>query len=47
MKIQGADFLRARKLDKELEKVIKNIFGIDYKIEFIECLTIKSIRRKT
>ena len=39
MKIKGADFLRARKLDRELERVIKNIFGYDYKINFIECLT--------
>ena len=36
MKIKGADFLRARKLDRELERVIKNIFGYDYKINFIE-----------
>ena len=36
MKIQGADFLRARKLDKELEKVINDLFGKDYKIKFVE-----------
>lgn len=36
MKIKGADFLRARKLDRELERVINNIFGYNYKIEFIE-----------
>ena len=38
MKMQGADFLYARKLDKELEKIIKNIFGYTYKIQFIESL---------
>ena len=38
MKMQGADFLYARKLDKELEKIIKNIFGYNYKIQFIENL---------
>ena len=36
MKIRGADFLRARKLDRELERVIKNLFGYNYKIEFVE-----------
>ena len=36
MKIKGADFLRGRKLDRELERVILNLFGLNYKIEFIE-----------
>jgi DNA polymerase-3 subunit alpha (Gram-positive type) len=36
MKIKGADFLRGRKLDRELERVINNLFGYNYKIEFIE-----------
>ena len=38
MKIKGADFLRGRKLDRELERVIKNIFNKDYKIKFVEVL---------
>lgn len=36
MKIKGADFLRARKLDRELERVMNNLFNFKYKIEFIE-----------
>lgn len=36
MKIKGADFLRARKLDRELERVMNNLFGYNYKVEFIE-----------
>ena len=36
MKIKGADFLRGRKLDRELERVIKNLFGYNYKVEFVE-----------
>ena len=36
MKIKGADFLKARKLDLELEKVIKNLFNKQYKILFID-----------
>ena len=30
MHIKGADFLKAKKTDKELQKVIKNLFGKDY-----------------
>ena len=36
MKIKGADFLRGRKLDRELERVINNLFGYNYKVEFTE-----------
>ena len=33
MHIKGADFLKAKKTDKELAKVLKNLFGIEYTIE--------------
>ena len=36
MKIKGADFLRARKLDRELERVMNNLFNFKYKIEFLQ-----------
>ncbi|MCI8587300.1 MAG: PHP domain-containing protein, partial [Clostridia bacterium] len=39
MHIKGADFLKTRKLDKELENVIKNLFGKTYKINLYEKLT--------
>ena len=39
MKIKGAEFLEKRKLDKELERVIKNIFNKEYKINFREILS--------
>ena len=39
MKIKGADFLRGRKLDRELERVMKNLFGKEYKIKFIEVIS--------
>jgi DNA polymerase-3 subunit alpha (Gram-positive type) len=38
MKIKGADFLRARKLDRELERVMNNLFGYNYKVEFVEII---------
>ena len=39
MHIKGADFLRSKKTDKELARVLKNLFGVDYKIELIEELS--------
>ena len=36
MHLQGADFLKAKKTDKELGNVIKNLFGTEYKIEITE-----------
>ena len=38
MHIKGAEFLKAKKTDKELGKIIKNLFGVDYKIELRECI---------
>ncbi len=32
MHIKGADFLKAKGTDRELEKIIKNIFGKEYKV---------------
>ena len=39
MHIKGADFLKAKKADKELTKLLENIFGVTYKIEIIEELS--------
>lgn len=36
MHIRGADFLRAKKTDKELENVIKKLYGKEYKIQLEE-----------
>ena len=43
MHIKGADFLRAKKTDKELEKVLKNLFDKDYKVNLEEELSKKDI----
>lgn len=45
MHIKGADFLRAKKTDKELAKVLKNLYGIDYKIELTEEITKEQIEK--
>ena len=36
MHIKGADFLKAKKTDKELIKVLENLFGIKYTVELTE-----------
>ena len=44
MHIKGADFLKAKKTDKELQKVIKNLFGKEYIIDIEEELSLDDIR---
>jgi len=44
MHIKGADFLKTRKLDKELERVIKHIFGKEYQVNIYENLTEEALR---
>ena len=45
MHIKGADFLRAKKTDKELQKVIKNLFGKEYVIDISEKLSEDDIKQ--
>ena len=44
MHIKGADFLKAKKTDKELKNVIKNLLGIDYTIEITEEVSKEEIK---
>ena len=46
MKIQGADFLRARKLDRELESVIENIFGKKYVVNIEERINAEEVLKQ-
>ena len=43
MHIQGADFLKAKKTDQELQKTIKNLFGEEYIIDLTEDLSKKEM----
>ena len=43
MHIKGADFLKAKKTDQELQKTIKNLFGEDYVIDLTEDLSKKEM----
>ena len=43
MHIKGADFLKAKKTDKELIKVLENLFGIKYTVELTEEITKDSL----
>ena len=42
--VKGADFLKAKSFDKELRKLIKNIYGKDYKIELIEKISEEDLK---
>lgn len=44
MHIKGADFLRAKKTDKELQRTIKNLFGKEYRIEITEKLSVSDMK---
>lgn len=44
MHIKGADFLKAKQTDKELQKVIKNLFGEEYTITITENLSANDIK---
>ena len=44
MKIKGADFLKARKLDKELESVIFNLFGRKLTVNIEERITEQDVQ---
>ena len=43
MQIKGADFLKARKLDRELESVIENIFGKKYIVNIEERINAEEV----
>lgn len=43
MHIKGADFLKAKKTDKELQRTIKNLFGQEYVIDITENLITEDI----
>ena len=45
MHMKGAEFLRAKKTDKELENVIKKIFGIEYKINLHENISNEEMQK--
>lgn len=44
MHIKGADFLRAKKTDVELQRTIKNLFGNTYAIEITENISEQDIK---
>ena len=41
--IKGAEFLKAKKVDKELQKAIKNLFDEEYKIEITEKISLEDL----
>ena len=47
MRIKGAEFLKARKLDRELENVILNLFGKKYNVNIEERITEQEVQEFT
>ena len=44
MHIRGTEFLKARKTDKELEKMLQNLYGIPYHVELKEVVSNKELK---
>ena len=44
MHIRGAEFLKARKTDKELKKMLQNLYGIPYHVELKEAVSNKELK---
>ncbi len=44
MHIKGADFLRAKKTDRELQRTIKNLWGQEYNIDITEKLSAHDMK---
>ena len=44
MHIRGAEFLKARKTDKELERMLQNLYGIPYHVELKEVVSNKELK---
>ncbi len=42
--IKGAEFLKAKKTDKELQKTIKNLFEEDYNVELTEKVSVEELK---
>ena len=43
MYLKGADFLKAKKTDKELEKILKNLYGKEYKVNLEEKVSTEKL----
>ena len=46
MHIKGADFLKSRKTDKQVEITIKNLLGKEYKVNLEEQISKEELKRK-
>ena len=44
--VKGAEFLYARKIDKDLERLLKNLYGKNLKVKYIEDVDLESIEKK-
>ena len=44
---KNADFLHSYEIDKEIEKIVSNVYGLKFKVEFQENVTEDDLKRQT
>lgn len=47
LKTKNADFLHSYEIDKEIEKIINNVYGLKIKVEFQENITEDTIKKQS
>ena len=47
LKTKNADFLHSYELDKEIEKIVSNVYGLKLKVEFEENVTEDDLKKQT
>ena len=46
LEVKGSDFLYARKIDKDLERLIKNLYGKNFRVKYIEDINVESMEKQ-
>ena len=46
LEVKGSDFLYARKIDKDLERLLKNLYGKNFRVKYIEDINVESMEKQ-
>ena len=46
LEVKGSDFLYARKIDKDLERLLKNLYGKSFKVKYVEDINVESMEKQ-
>ena len=46
LEVKGSDFLYARKIDRDLERLLKNLYGKNFKVKYIEDINVESMEKQ-